>query len=362
MARVFIVDDEEDIRRAYSLLIASMGHEVFEAKDAEEAKAVVLTQRDLDVALVDRVLPGKESGLEILEFIRVNQPLCQTVIVSGYPTFDSASEALRLSAYDYLTKPVRKEQLFQVIDAAIKEKNLREKKILDAEKNKKGYEELKTKQEMLQHDMRSLLIGIIGFTNMLINRTSLDDIQMDYCRQIQQCSIQLENMVNTYLDVANLEQETFKIEKSEFNLLGVVRQSRKALRFLADEKNVEISLIFNKKIVAKNDVLIFDGSRIYLQNAINNLLKNAIEASPQDKRVKVKVNASAGSHSIAIHNWGTVPENVRETFFEKYVSSGKKGGVGLGTYMANLVVKAHSGRISVASSEEKGTEILLVLP
>lgn len=362
MAKVLIVDDEEDIRKVYSLLISSMGHEVSEAKNVEEAKSVILSERELDVALVDRVFPGKESGLEILEFLRVSQPLCQTVIVSGYPTFDSASEALRLNAFDYLTKPLKKGQLSQVIDAAVREKSLQEKKILDAEKNKKGYEALKTKQEILQHDMRSLLIGIIGFSNLLINRTSLDDIQMEYCKQIQQCGIQLENMVNTYLDITNLEQETFQLEKSEFNILDVVRQSRRALRFLADEKNVDISLIFNKKAISKNDVLIFDGNRIYIQNAINNLLKNAIEASPQDRGVKVNLKEKDGAISIAIHNWGTVPEEVSATFFEKYASFGKIGGVGLGTYMASLVVKAHNGRISVDSSEEKGTEVLMLLP
>ncbi len=362
MAKVLIVDDEDDIRKAYGLLITGMGHHVFEAKDAEESKAIVLTQKDLDIALVDRILSGNKSGLEILEFIQINRPLCQTVVVSGYPTFDSASEAIRLNAFDYLTKPVNREQLSQVIDAAVKEKSLREKEILDAEKNKKGYEELKTKQEMLQHDMRSLLIGIIGFSNLLISRTSLDEIQMEYCRQIQQCSIQLENMVNTYLDITNLEQETFQIEKSEFNILDAVRQSRKSLRFLADEKNVEISLILNKKIMAKDDALIFKGNRMYLQNAINNLLKNAIEASPQDRRVKLKVKHAGGSLSIVVHNWGTVPEDVRTTFFEKYASSGKKGGVGLGTYMASLVVKAHNGRIGVDSSEEKGTEVSMILP
>ena len=362
MARVLIVDDEEGIRKTYSLLISIMGHEVFEAKDAEEAKRVILCERNLDVALVDRVLPGNENGLDILEFIRVSQPPCQTIFISGFPTFDSASEALRLSAFDYLTKPVKKEQLAQVIDAAVKEKNLQEKKTLDAEKNKKGYDDLKTKHEMLQHDMRSLLIGIIGFSNLLISRTSLDETQMEYCKQIQQCGVQLENMIDTYLDITNLEQGTLYIEKAEFNILDVIRQSRKALRFMADEKNVAISLLFNKKTIGRDDVRLFEGNRIYLQNAINNILKNAIEASPQDRRVKIKMKDSDGVLSIDIHNWGTVSEDILATFFEKYASSRKKGGVGLGTYMADLVVKAHNGHISLDSSEEKGTQVSMLLP
>ena len=362
MARVLIVDDEEGILMTYGHIVSQMDHEVFTAKNAEEANAIVLTERDLDVVLVDRVFPGEKSGLDIVEFIRISKPLCQTVLMSGYPTFDSASEALRLSVFDYLTKPVTKEMFSKVIDAAVEEKNLHEKKVLDAEKSKKGYEELKTKQEMLHHDMRSLLIGIAGFSNLLISRTTLDETQLEYCNQIQLCSVQLENMVNTYLDITNLEQETFQLEKSQFNIMNAVRQSRRALRFLADGKNVEISLIFNKKIASKDDVLMFEGNRMYFQNAVSNLLKNAIEASPQDRRVKIKIKDVGESVSVGIHNWGTIPKDIHDAFFDKYVSSGKKGGVGLGTYMAHLVVKAHNGQIDFETSKEKGTEVLMTLP
>ena len=362
MAKVLIVDDENGIRNTFSRLISRMGHEVFTAEDVDEAKALLLTQSDFDVPLVDRVFPGTETGLDIIEFLRARQPLCQAIVVSGFPTFDSASEALRLNVFDYLAKPVSHEELCQVVDAALKEKKLYEEKALDAEKERKGYEELKTKQEMLQHDMRSLLIGITGFANLLISRTTLDETQMEYCNGILQCSIHLENMVNTYLDVCNLEEETFQLEKAEFNILDAVRQSRRALRFLADEKNVAISLIFNKRIVGKDDVLLYEGHRMYFQNAVNNLLKNAIEASPQDRTVKIKIKDTNDSILVGIQNLGVIPKDIRHTFFEKYVSSGKKSGVGLGTYMAYLVARAHKGQIDFKSTEEKGTEVLMTLP
>jgi signal transduction histidine kinase len=66
--------------------------------------------------------------------------------------------------------------------------------------------------------------------------------------------------------------------------------------------------------------------------------------------------------SISIHNWGTIPEDVRYTFFEKYASSGKKSGVGLGTYIVQLVVKAHDGEITMNSSDDEGTDISIILP
>jgi signal transduction histidine kinase len=101
---------------------------------------------------------------------------------------------------------------------------------------------------------------------------------------------------------------------------------------------------------------------MYFQNAVNNLLKNAIEASPQDQRVKIRIKDAGDSITVGIHNRGSIPKEIQDSFFKKYVSSGKNGGVGLGTYMANLVVTAHNGQIDFETSEEKGTEVLMTLP
>lgn len=362
MAKVLVVDDDEDIRTFFHQIISAVHHEVYLARDAEEAKSIIMSEEGLDVALVDRILPGNEDGLDILEFIQASQPLCQTILISGYPTFNSASKALRHCAFDYLTKPVQMKQLYKVINAAINEKRIIAEKIFDAEKNKQGYKVLRSKQEILQHDMRSLLIGINGFINLLINKTSLDEKQAEYCKQIQQCSIHLEDMVNTYLDISNSDQENFQLNKTKFNILDIIQQSREALGFLAEEKNIDVSLIFKKRRLSIDDVLYFEGDPVYLQNSITNLLKNAIEASPCDQSIRIRIEDLREYILISIHNWGTIPEDMRYTFFNKYASSGKKSGVGLGTYIAHLVVKAHDGEITINSSENEGTDISILLP
>jgi signal transduction histidine kinase len=362
MARVLLVDDDEEIRALYEQIVQDMGHDVLLAKDAEEAKSVIQPEENLDVALVDRILPGEEDGLDILKFIQANHPICQTIIISGHPSFDSASEALRANAHDYLAKPVKKEQLCGAVTAALEEKRAIEKRTLDVEMSRKGFEELKSKQEMLQHDMRSLVIGIVGFSNLLVDKTPLSKVQLEYCKQIRQCGLQLGNMVNSYLDISNLERESFRLNKTRFNLLDIVKQSRKTLHFLADEKNVDIAMINNKKMLSIDDVITFEGDRMYLQNAVDNLVKNAIEASPPDKRIKIRVKNGQKRLLISIHNWGTVPETVRSSFFEKYVTAGKKDGLGLGSYMAKLVADAHGGQIGVTSSQNAGTEVFMAFP
>ena len=65
---------------------------------------------------------------------------------------------------------------------------------------------------------------------------------------------------------------------------------------------------------------------------------------------------------ISVHNKGAVPESIRERFFDKYVTSGKRGGTGLGTYSARLMAENQRGTISLATSEAEGTRISVHLP
>ena len=63
--------------------------------------------------------------------------------------------------------------------------------------------------------------------------------------------------------------------------------------------------------------------------------------------------------SVSIHNQGAVPESIRSVFFDKYSTAGKREGTGLGTYSAKLMVNALGGDISMQTSDEHGTTILI---
>lgn len=220
----------------------------------------------------------------------------------------------------------------------------------------------KDMERMLRHDMRSQIIAIVGFAKRLIEHTVLSESQTEYCRHIRQCGMELENMIETYLDTSRLEQGPFVLKKESFNLMEVIKRSRDALRDLADRKNANINILLNKRLYSIEDNLSFLGDKIFLQNAFNNLLKNAIEASPKDMSVKIKVRQHSDHVEISIHNWSVVPEEIRGAFFEKYASAGKQHGIGLGTYMAKLVTESHGGDIAFRTSNNEGTTILINLP
>ncbi len=122
MARVLIVDDEESIRTSLAVFAAKDGHEVSRASNALEALDM-LREEAFDVVVTDIILPRK-TGIALLGDIREIQPYAQVIIITGEPEVESASEAVRKGAFDYLAKPISRESITNAISAAAEKKKL----------------------------------------------------------------------------------------------------------------------------------------------------------------------------------------------------------------------------------------------
>ena len=120
---LLVIDDESSLRRTLRTALESMGHRVAEAVNGAQAIDALRRQR-FDLALLDLRL-GKENGLEVLpELLRV-APALQVVIVTAHASLDSAIEALRKGAFDYLPKPFTPNQLRVVLDRSALVRGLR---------------------------------------------------------------------------------------------------------------------------------------------------------------------------------------------------------------------------------------------
>src|SRR4249919_713281 len=111
--RALVVDDEQNIRRTLTVALESMGYEATNAATGAEAIGELKARR-FDVMLLDLKL-SQESGLEVLEeAIRIS-PTLAVVIMTAFASIDTAVEAMRRGAFDYLPKPCTPEQLRQVL-------------------------------------------------------------------------------------------------------------------------------------------------------------------------------------------------------------------------------------------------------
>ncbi|MDQ1272884.1 MAG: hypothetical protein QG591_1514 [Planctomycetota bacterium] len=118
--KILVIDDEENIRFTFESFLFDEGYDVSTASDCNEALSVI-DKSVFDLIFADILLDGK-SGIEILRYIKEKNHNCPVVMITGSPDVGTASEALRLGAFDYIPKPVLQNTLLRVTKVALQHK------------------------------------------------------------------------------------------------------------------------------------------------------------------------------------------------------------------------------------------------
>jgi DNA-binding NtrC family response regulator len=216
---LLIVDDDEEFRSTLVRRFQRRGFQVQEAPHAESALALA-ERRQFDVAIVDLVMPGM-SGIELLEKLKMSQPECEAVLLTGQGTIETAVEAMKRGAYDFLTKPFPLGELELLIERAHERHSLRaENKQLKAiAARERQYPEIIGKSPAMQEVFR--LIERAGPTDkaILIQGESGTGKEL-VARALHQASARAEHplvVVNcAALPETLLESELFGHEKGSF--------------------------------------------------------------------------------------------------------------------------------------------------
>jgi len=114
--RVLVVDDEEVVRLGYWRVLSADGFRVKAASNGPEALNMMVGD-PFDVVLLDMRMPGMD-GMDVLRVIKERWPQSEVVVVTGYPSIETAKEAVKLGAYDYLAKPVVPEAVIKAATGA----------------------------------------------------------------------------------------------------------------------------------------------------------------------------------------------------------------------------------------------------
>ncbi len=122
MAHILIVDDERSMREFLEILLQRAGHDVVACAAAQDA-LVALESDDYDLVISDIKMPGI-GGLELLQRVREISPETPVVLITAHGSTESAVEAMRLGAYDYLTKPCSVDEIVLVVDKALEKRSL----------------------------------------------------------------------------------------------------------------------------------------------------------------------------------------------------------------------------------------------
>ena len=120
-ANILVVDDEEVVRRGFQRVLASGCWHVETAGTGEQALQAMET-RPYDIVLLDLRMPGMD-GMSVLKTMKRRWPEGEVIVVTGYPSVDTAKEAIRLGACDYLAKPLAPGEVIEAANSAMEQKH-----------------------------------------------------------------------------------------------------------------------------------------------------------------------------------------------------------------------------------------------
>lgn len=120
--KILVVDDEQDVRETLATVLENLDYEPYLAADGEEALDVI-RQKPIDIILSDLYMPGM-NGIELLKRVKSEKKSIIFLMITAHPTIETAVDAIKKGAYDYLTKPFHIEEVRIKLSRAMEKRGL----------------------------------------------------------------------------------------------------------------------------------------------------------------------------------------------------------------------------------------------
>jgi two-component system NtrC family sensor kinase len=385
-AAILLIEDEPRLRHNLQILLEGEGYRVETAQNGSEGIKKA-SEEPYDLVITDIVMP-EINGFQVMDHLKTNLPDTVVLAITGYVSTESAVQALRRGAYDYLSKPfdvdIMKVTVGRALEKVRLQKALRrhmselEQKVEERtaelkdtnNKLEKSLVDLRAAQEhLIQAEKMSALGELIAAVAHELN-TPLSTIALN--AQLV-TSVVEEDRAKTQLD--RIGEATSHCRKVVKNLLSFARKQRpevassdinevcdKAIDLVAYQLKVN-SVELEKRFDPRLPRIMADPHQ--LQQVFINLATNACQAMSNAAgrgRLVVETRAREGVIEVGFHDDGPgISKEHQRKIFDPFFTT-KADGTGLGLSISYGIIKEHGGDITVRSEPGVGTSFVIALP
>lgn len=329
---ILVVDNVTESREMVVRLLSGKYHVQTASTGVVALEIAKLQQPDL--ILLDIMVPGI-NGYQVCQQIKSIEDIQHIPIIflTALDSPDDETYGLNLGAVDYITKPINPSILLARIHTHLSlyetRKQLEEQNIAlkEAAKMREDVEHI------MYHDLKAPLSSMVSIPALFREYDNLTERQKAFLDMLEASAWRMLSMIETSLILLKIEYRNytpdFKNENLPMLIDGVVQEIDQLFR----KKKLTIKIEIPEAL--KNMHILTES--LLLSTLLTNLLKNACEASHDQGLIVVQLDENEQNYQLMIENEGEVPDSIRARFFEKFVTSGKKAGTGLGTYSAKLI-------------------------
>ena len=393
--KVLVVDDEESVVVTIKAILQLDGYNVATTTSGKQARKMV-RETEYDLVLTDLRLEDGD-GLDVLKAVRETHPETVTIMLTGYASLESAIQALRAGAYDYLVKPSEVEELRSTVARGIERRRLGQELRLRvaelAELNaslqlrvdeataelKERYEQLKELDRMksqflsiASHELKTPITAMSGFLQVALRRVrrlSQGDAAAPVTEGLRGITEQLEVVYRQTGKLARLVDELLDVSRIQTGRIEF-RYGDVDLSELANEvaTRMQLTTTTHEITVRRDEANVVTADRDHLEQVLNNLVTNAIKYSPSGGTITIEVRPDDGGVRLSVTDQGIgIPEKELDAIFGPFYRSPDRAardaaGMGLGLYISKEIVVRHGGRIWAESGGVKGSTLNVLIP
>jgi signal transduction histidine kinase len=362
---LLIVDDEESILNMYEQVVDATLFNVYTAESAETA-ILLMKNIAVDIVLSDLRMVS-DSGLDILKYIHTEKLQTKFIMQTGYATVNTAVEAMKFGAYDFIQKPVNLNYLAALL-ARVRERILTERENIQLKTDKLRLEELNEMKEkfiaITNHELRTPLTILKGYSDLLsIYLEDSQDKQLeDAVATISNTIADMDTVVSRMHNMTRFAKNKIPTLNETFDLNVLLLSLKQQFHIILRDRKQNCKFSFS------NSGAFVTGDEKHIKKAISEVLQNAIKFTEDEGDISVVLRDNGSEYALEISDSGVGIEKseqakVFEIFYEVqnllyHSTSDSKfmgSSLGIGLALVKDICQANNIRYELQSKPKQGT-------
>ncbi|MGD0774832.1 MAG: response regulator [Candidatus Solibacter sp.] len=357
---VVVIDDDYAMRLSCCKILSKMGFRVEAFEDGTFGLEGVVRLKP-GLMVVDLKMPGM-SGIEVISRVHEMDPQITIVVITGYATIDTAVEAMKCGAYDFLPKPFSPDELRLIVNRGL------ERRRLSLESQRCEIERALLKRRFVtfvSHQLRTPLVAIHQYLDVLKHLGDTAEVAAKREEWIDRClkrTEELQSLIADWLTLARVEGGTLMKERVKVDLRQLLSGILKTYEEMAAGEGVSLHTALSEAPLS------VCGDWNCLTVVFDNLITNGIKYNRPGGTVTVSGWLSEGEVVVSVADTGVgIPEKYRPFLFDEFFrikddGAKKTTGTGLGLHISKRIVSEMGGSLDFDSQPGVGSTFRVRVP